>query len=175
MNQDDKYWLGDNGNRWSKSTFSKAEAIAADKSCTDCTDCTDCILCTDCTECTRCTDCFRCTGCTDCFRCTGCFRCTECARCTECTECTECTGCTGCTECTGFLMNPSRYGRTGLGADWSNTCVYWSGDKVQVVCGCFTGDISEFKAAVTKKYGDKHSYHDYVNTALELIEMEKEG
>jgi hypothetical protein len=59
-----------------------------------------------------------------------------------------------------------------MGSNHSNTCVYWAKDKVQVVCGCFSGTIEEFKNAVNKKYGEKHEYHDFINTALMIMKSE---
>jgi hypothetical protein len=51
--------------------------------------------------------------------------------------------------------------------------MYWTDDKVQVVCGCFSGTVDAFKTAVINKYNKSHEYIKFVERAEMIIELEK--
>lgn len=78
-----KYWEVD-GNFYSKSKYSKAQAIELSKSLTDCQNCIDCL------NCVNCSDCISCYGCENCGSCVECINCKECKSCLECLSCEKC-------------------------------------------------------------------------------------
>ena len=59
----------------------------------------------------------------------------------------------------------------------AQTSVYWD-DKsdIQVVCGCFRGNLGEFENAVHKKYPDpEHEYHKFIARVKTYIEYSERG
>ncbi len=56
-----------------------------------------------------------------------------------------------------------------MGSRNSQTTIYWIGNIVKVVCGCFRGNLQEFKEKVMSVYGNKGHGKDY----LEFIEKAK--
>jgi len=184
------YWTDENGNRWNENFYTKKEAEKWSETLKDCTNCTDCRYCTDCTNCTNCTNCTDCTnctncspyctdctGCTNCRYCTDCTNCTNCTDCRYCTDCTDCTDCRYCTDCTEFKVNPNRYAFKGIGGNYDNTCAYWvPGEKeIQLVCGCFRGDLQSFEKAVLKKYPSNHPYMKAITIIKTIRNMENSG
>lgn len=158
------------------------------KSCTLCTYCENCVLCGPCINCENCVQCGTCRDCTSCIWCTNCTWCRACNKCAWCAHCEFCTGCrrckycTSCTACTdckhgesgrdweGFYENPQRYTTPRLGSRDSQTQVYWvSPDDVRVVCGCFRGNLAEFKKAVAKTHGTNIYAVEYMEQ-IEIIE-----
>ena len=120
------------------------------------------------TNCSGCSGCFDCSGCYDCSGCSGCSDCSDCSR------CSWCSGCSGCSDCSDFKQNPNRYTGVQIGSRSSQTTTYWVGEMVQVVCGCFRGNITEFENAVTKKHGDNEhgrKYRRYINIVRKIMEM----
>lgn len=69
-----KYWEI-NGNFWSKSKYSEAQAIELSKTLKNCKYCIDCINCEYCENCVDCFNCENCKNCIDCISCIGCFDC----------------------------------------------------------------------------------------------------
>lgn len=66
IESDGKYWVfKKNGNMYSKSKFSREQAIEADKSNIGCYHCEDCVNCKDCVKCERLidsVDCYKCSN-----------------------------------------------------------------------------------------------------------------
>ena len=143
------YFIDENNNKWSEKKFTMEEALHLSGTLTDCTNCVNC------------TNCINCVNSTNCINCTNCF---------YCIDCIDCNSCTICACCNGFKSNPNRYAKKNLGNKWSNTCIYWTGGKVQVVCGCFSGDLKEFEKVILKKYGHDHEYISYIKQAKMLME-----
>ena len=168
--------------------------------CIDCTDCTNCRYCTDCTNCTNCIDCRNCTNCIDCRNCRNCIDCTDCTNCRNCIDCTDCTNCIDCIDCRNcidcidctncidcincrncidcidYQENPKRYTGNRMGRDKRQTTVYWVKDNVQVICGCFKGNLQEFKSKVKEVHGDNEhgkDYQNYIKIVETIMEMEK--
>jgi hypothetical protein len=49
---------------------------------------------------------------------------------------------------------------------------------VQVVCGCFLGNLVEFENAVAEKHGDNEhgrKYRRYINIVRKIMEMEADN
>ena len=81
-------------------------------------------------------------------------------------------GCSRCSECSGYKQNPQRIVSPKLGSRDSQTSLYWVGENVQIVCGCFRGDIPAFRAAVVKKHaGTNHekAYMAWISAAEAYI------
>lgn len=93
--------------------------------------------------------------------------------CHNCYDCNNCDNCHSCNSCYEFKQNPKKYARDDLGTKHTNTCIYWTHNKIQVVCGCFIGTPDEFRTAVIIKYSETHAYIDYLNTCLDIIQKEK--
>ena len=92
--------------------------------------------------------------------------------CSGCSECSGCLGCWGCSGCSGYKQNPQRIVSPKLGSRDSQTSLYWVGENVQIVCGCFRGDIPAFRAAVVKKHaGTNHekAYMAWISAAEAYI------
>jgi hypothetical protein len=50
-----------------------------------------------------------------------------------------------------------------IGSRNSQTYFYWDDNKIQVVCGCFKGNLSEFKNAVNKKHSGNEHEKKYIS------------
>ena len=102
--------------------------------------------------------------------CTRCTNCTDCADCTRCTNCTYCADCRGCTDCRDYQNNPQRIVSGQIGDSCRQTTVYWNSKAdIQVVCGCFKGNLEEFEEAVRRKYkSTTHEYYKFI-TWVKLI------
>lgn len=83
-----KCWEVD-GNFWSKSKYSKAQALELSKSLINCRNCIDCL------NCVNCSDCISCYGCENCGSCVECINCKECKSCIDCIDCLRCGACVG--------------------------------------------------------------------------------
>ena len=95
--------------------------------------------------------------------CCGCIDCRDCIDCIGCRGCLDCIGCRGCSN---YKENPQRYTSSKIGSRNANTTAYWLGEDVQIICGCFRGDLAEFEAAVR----ETHAETEHLNPYLKLIE-----
>ena len=101
--------------------------------------------------------------------------------CTECTDCDNCYNCNYCYNCDNFKINPQIYKTKRIGSRKSQTIFYYGktdkGMEVQVVCGCFKGNLEEFKNAVleTHKNNDKYleQYLSEISKVKVLFELNK--
>ena len=87
------------------------------------------------------------------------------------------TNCSDCSDCSDFKENPNRYTGKKIGSRNAQTTTYWLGETVQVVCGCFKGDLAAFEAAVEKNHnGTDHGkqYRQYIETIKTIMRMEAE-
>ena len=66
MKSNGDFWEGQNGNKWSKSLYTKEAAIKQEKTLNNCSYCSDCSDCSDCSYCSRCSYCSGCDGCSGC-------------------------------------------------------------------------------------------------------------
>ena len=97
----------------------------------------------------------------------------------NCYYCTNCTNCTNCTYCSNFEKNPNRYIGNKIGSRKAQTVVYWLKDNIQVVCGCFKGNLIEFENRINEVYRGKNEqyyneYMQYINIVKTIIQMEGE-
>ena len=88
----------------------------------------------------------------------NCSGCIDCIDCIDCRDCRDCRGCSYCSGCRGYNDNPMRYVSPRIGSRNDNTTFYYLNGDMQIVCGCFRGDLEEFERAVreTHKNNEKH-------------------
>ena len=69
-----------------------------------------------------------------------------------------------------------------MGSRNDQTTVYWIEKNIQVVCGCFKGNLKQFEEKVIKKYCSstneqyKKYYNDYmhyINIVKTIVQMEE--
>ena len=71
-------------------------------------------------------------------------------------DCSDCSDCSYCRSCSKYKKNPQRIVSSTIGSRGDTTTIYWiSGDDIQVVCGCFRGDLSKFREAITKTHNEE--------------------
>ena len=59
-----------------------------------------------------------------------------------------------------------------IGSRNDNTIFYYDGNsKVQVVCGCFHGDLEQFKQAVLKTHADNDVYKNQYLKEIEKVKV----
>lgn len=136
-------YLDENGNTWSAKKFSFEEAQKAAASLVNCSYCSDC---SDCSHCSHCSDCLRCLSCS---------------------YCSDCSGCSYCSDCSDYIKNPERIISPILGSrEEAQTTVYRGytpeGASIQVICGCFRGNLEAFEAAVTARHGGNEYGAQYI-------------
>ena len=144
MRETETLYVDDNGNSWSKSLYTKEQAVWYSAGLVDCHGCHDC------------------SDCSDCHSCRNCHNCHNCHSCSNCHDCRNCRNCHGCHGCHSYETNPERIVSPKLGSRNDHTTVYWVDANIQVVCGCFRGDLNTFEQAVYKKYGNAHEYHNFI-------------
>ena len=108
------------------------------------------------------------------INCSDCSDCSYCSYCRGCSYCSYCSGCSGCSGCSYFTSNPFRLFFQGIGSRNSETQIYWLCDRSQVKCGCFSGSLLEFEAAVTLTHGDNEHgqrYQAIINQVWQLMEV----
>lgn len=72
--------------------------------------------------------------------------------------------CRDCSDCRDFELNPQRIYSNLIGSRKSTTQVYWIEDNIQVVCGCFIGDLNDFENKVKQTHINSPKYlEDYLN------------
>lgn len=136
------YWVDNHNNKWNYSQYSKLHAKKLSETLNNCVNCTNCFYCSECSECSRCSGCSKCSMCFD---------------------CSNCSMCSGCSRCSGYKQNPKRIESGLIGSRKSTTYIYWT-DKtdIQVVCGCFSGDLKEFEKQVKKTYPSGQHHNEYI-------------
>ena len=104
------------------------------------------------------------------INCHNCSYCSGCSYCSACSECSRCSECSGCSACSGYKTNPQRYVAPRIGSRNSNTTIYWTSRKdVQIVCGCWKGNIAEFE----KRVVEVHSTTEHLQSYLKQIKIFK--
>ena len=196
MKQINGYWVDDNNNRWDCELYSKAEAKRYSKTlidCTNCIDCTDCKFCDYCNYCKFCDHCDNCKFCDHCNYCKFCDHCDNCKFCDycnyckfcdhcdnckfcdHCNYCDYCNYCDNCYNCDNFKTNPQIYKTREIGSRNSQTTFYYGetdkGMEVQVVCGCFRGNLEEFETAVMKTHKNCDEYREQYLREIEKVKV----
>ena len=172
IKENNKYWVDENNNKWDKSRYTKERAIVCSKAlvnCYDCSDCRDCNSCNNCHHCSGCYDCYNCRYCHYCSNCSDCHSCHHCSGCSHCRDCSDCCSCSYCRDC---KENPRQYITAKIGRRKSVTHFYWTNkDDVQVICGCFSGDLEEFEAAVLKTHKNNKTHREAYLKEIEKVKF----
>lgn len=177
-----EYWVDDNGNKWPCYCINEELAIIYSKSLTNCgycRDCRDCRNCHECYYCYYCSDCCNCCNCSYCSDCSDCSDCNDCINCDNCSDCSNCSYCNYCRSAKNYKSQPSVYITGKIGSRNDNTIFYYgeteNGMSLQVVCGCFRGDLEEFEAAVMKTHAENDVYRNQylkeIDKAKALFEL----
>lgn len=197
MKQINKYWVDENNNRWDIEIYTEEQAEKFSKSlvncynchnCRNCHDCYDCYDCDYCDYCDSCYDCDYCHNCDNCrccdychncgFNCRYCHNCDYCDNCDNCRHCRNCRychNCDNCRNCYDYKQNPQRYTTKNIGSRNDQTTFYYgetkNGMEVQVVCGCFRGNLEKFEKAVLETHKDNDLYREQYLKEIEKVKI----
>lgn len=145
MDKINNFYVDENNNRWDADIYTKSYAQKCSESLVYCHNCSDCSCCRNCSDCHNCHNCHYCRDCSNCH------------------------------NCSDFNINPQRYVTPKVGSRDDNTTIYWVGNDVQVVCGCFRGNVDEWEAKIkeTHKYNEKHlkDYLEQVENIKKIMEL----
>ncbi len=96
--------------------------------------------------------------------CSNCRNCSNCSNCRNCRDCSDCSDFSDCSDCSDFKLNPQRIYSNLIGSRNSTTQVYWIDDNIQVICGCFRGDLNYFENQVKQIHANSQKHlEDYLN------------
>ncbi len=62
-----------------------------------------------------------------------------------------------------------------MGSRNAQTTVYWVKSDIQVVCGCFRGNLEEFENKVNETHGNNEygqEYNNYIDIVKTIMKME---
>ena len=90
----------------------------------------------------------------------GCSNCYNCHYCRNCDYCDNCNNCRDCYRCAFYTKNPMLYRTDRIGSRGDHTLFYYDGMLLQVVCGCFRGDLKEFETMVLKTHANNEVYRN---------------
>ena len=78
-------------------------------------------------------------------------------------NCSDCSRCSGCSDCSGYKTNAQRYITPKVGSRNSQTSIYWTNkEDVQIICGCWRGNIEQFEQRVKEVHGDNEHRKAYM-------------
>ena len=142
-------WYDENNNSWSAYIETKESSLKKSKSLRGCSYCSDC---------------------SDCRGCWDCSYCSDCSYCWDCRGCSYCNYCSYCSYCSGIKSNPQRYTTPKIGSRNSQTSIYWTNkDDVQIICGCWRGNIEDFE----KRVKEVHEKTEHLQPYLKQIKIFK--
>ena len=96
--------------------------------------------------------------------------------CSGCRDCRDCRDCSDCSYCSDYKINPQRYVSDFIGSRKSQTYVYWiNKEDIQIICGCFKGNLIDFKAKVEKTHANNEQYLNEYRKLIKQIEFLIEG
>ena len=96
--------------------------------------------------------------------------CSNCSDCRNCSNCSNCSDCSNCRYCSDYKSNPQRYITPRIGSRNSQTSIFWTTkDDVQIICGCWKGNIEKFEEQVKKV----HEKTEHLQPYLKQIEIFK--
>ena len=135
-------WYDENGNSWSSKIETEESAQKKSESLINCSYCSDCSDCRDCRYCRYCRNCINSINCSD------------------------------CSDCSDYKINPQRYVSDFIGSRKSQTYVYWiNKEDMQIICGCFKGNLIEFKEKVEKTHANNEQYLNEYRKLIKQIEF----
>lgn len=157
MKQINGYWVDENNNRWNIKFYTEEAAEEFSKSLVNCYNCIGCDYCYNCQNCN------------------GCRYCTGCINCNNCHDCRYCGDCRCCDYCDDYKQNPQRYTTKNIGSRNDQTTFYYgetkNGMEVQVVCGCFRGNLETFVKAVLETHKDNDLYRKQYLKEIEKVKI----
>ena len=167
MKQINGYWVDENNNRWDIRIYTEEQAEKYSKSLANCNNCFNC---------RNCYYCFNCRNCCDCNYCGDCFSCRNCCDCNNCHNCRCCNNCRNCNYCKDYKQNPQRYTTDKVGSRNDQTTFYYGETKnnekeIQVVCGCFEGNLETFEKAVLETHKDNDLCREQYLKEIEKVKV----
>jgi hypothetical protein len=76
----------------------------------------------------------------------------------------NCNNCNNCNNCRNYNENPQRIISQKIGSRSSQTTIYWNDStNIQVICGCFRGNLEQFKEKVKQVHGNNKYAREYFN------------
>ena len=170
MEQINGYWVDENNNRWNIGIYTEEQAEKFSKSLVNCYNCHNCRNCSNCRNCNNCDNCCYCGGCRYCDNCHACDYC----RC--CSNCNNCRDCRYCDNCYDYKQNPQRYITGKVDSRNAQTTFYYGETKnnekeIQVVCGCFRGNLEDFEKAVLETHKDNDLYRKQYLKEIEKVKV----
>jgi hypothetical protein len=189
MKKENNFWVDNNGNKWDSYFYTEQNAIEHSKTMINCYECTDSSNCSYCINVSNCSYCINvsnssnCRSCYDCINCFDCYdckytsyskSCNNCRNISNCSYCRYCKNCYDCRYCFDYKSNPFRIISKKTGSRNSQTTVYFLNDNIQVVTGCFRGDLKKFEGAVLTTHADnvqhKNEYLEFIKIVKNYIE-----
>ena len=196
MKQINGYWVDENNNRWDIEIYTEEQAEKYSRSLVNCRYCLNCDNCQNCIDCRNCDNCHNCHDCNDCCYCCYCRNCRNCRNCNNCRYCINCINCINCYYCYycrccyycdychncrychychDYKSDPQKYTTGKIGSRNDQTTFYYgeteSGMEVQVVCGCFRGNLEEFEKAVLETHKDNDLYRKQYLKEIEKVKI----
>lgn len=154
------YWIDENNNKWDCNFYSEEKAIELSKTLIYCDNCFNCSYCSSCRYC---------------HYCHYCDYCRDCSGCNDCNICHSCHHCSYCIGCHGYLDQPQIYVTKKIGRRNDNTTFYYgetkSGMFIQVVCGCFHGNLEKFEKAVLETHSNSEKYRNQYLKEIEKVKV----
>lgn len=130
------YWVDENNNQWSTDKWNREDAEEASAGLRNCQNCRDCWNCRDCQDCQDCRGCQNCQNCWD---------------------------CQDCQNCRDYKDDPARIIGPQMGSRLDHPVVYWQGENVQCVVGCFRGNLDDLEEKVREThYNNEKHLNDYL-------------
>lgn len=166
MKKIDGYWVDENGNRWNDCSKERAKELSSSM-----------INCYNCNNCCGCHYCHNCHYCDNCRNCHNCWGCQYCRVCQDCEDCWDCRG------CQKYTNSPVMYRSTKIGSREAQTLFYFgktaNGTSLQIVCGCFRGNLEEFEKAVLATHENnevyRNQYLEEIRKVKALFGLEERG
>lgn len=157
MKQIDGFWIDENNNKWDTKIYTEEEAEKRSKSLVNCYNCKNCRNCIGCCYCHDCHDC--------------CY----CHDCRYCRYCRYCCNCDYCNYCRNYKSDPQRYTTKKIGSRLDTTTFYYgeteNGMEVQIICGCFRGNLEKFEKAVLETHKDNFFYRKQYLKEIEKVKV----
>ena len=160
MKQISGYWVDENNNRWDIKIYTKGQAEKLSKSLVNCYNCRNCCYCRNCNDCSECSYCRYCRYCNDCCNCNNCRYCFYCYYCRNCHD---------------YKSDPQRYITKKIGSRLDTTTFYYgeteNGMEVQIICGCFRGNLEDFEKAILETHKDNDLYRKQYLKEIEKVKV----
>lgn len=99
----------------------------------------------------------------------------NCYNCINCINCRNCLNCNYCDNCSNYKSNPQKYTTKEIGSRDDQITFYYGKTKIgmelQVVCGCFRGNLEKFKKSVLETHKDNDLYRKQYLKEIEKVKV----